>query len=106
MSEHMGNPLVALCQLCLARGVRNIKTLPGLCHVPINDQWEAWINGRDEVLPTDGGVEVKPFHAYVEYNGWPAGIVSAYDGEFVAGEAANLDSFLAAVTAAQKEAER
>jgi hypothetical protein len=105
VTETDKNPLGAIAELCLARGVRDIKSMPGLCHVVVDELWQCWVNGHRETLYTEDGAAVEPYHAYVEFNGWPAGIVSAAGCEFVAGALANVATFVAAVEAAKREAE-
>lgn len=45
------------------------------------------------------GVTVEPFHCYIEFNGWPAGVVAPWGGVIAAGDVANEAAFLAAVKA-------
>ena len=41
---------------------------------------------------------MQPFHTYIEYNGWPAGVLNPLgEGEFAAGTGANVESFVAAL---------
>jgi hypothetical protein len=43
---------------------------------------------------------IQPFFCYVEYNEWPAGLFTPYDGAMAAGTAANEDALIAALEAA------
>ena len=82
------------------------KVLPlqGCWYVAIDEQWEIAVNGHDEALPCSQfrqhagtSVSVEPFHCYVVYNGWPAGILSPAGGEIAAGESANLQTLCEAL---------
>lgn len=61
---------------------------------------------RSRTVTTSGKTEVPAFHCYVEFNGWPAGLLSPYDGTFAAGEAANEETFIAALEQATERAKR
>lgn len=81
-----------VADLCLARGIRSIKDRPGLTIVEIDKHWTVKIN------PHRGDIENIPFgHMYVEFNGWPAGLISPYEGTIAAGEAANEDTLIDAI---------
>ena len=78
--------------------VEKINELDGLWEAEIDEKWTVKVNGHDFDVE-----KVPPFHALVEFNGWPAGIFGLDGGIFAAGEAANEDSFIAAVDEAMKE---
>ena len=63
----------------------------------IDEQWWIAINPHDEKLKCSHGPVVEPFTMYVEFNGWPAGIVTMNGGMFAAGSAANEDAFIDAL---------
>lgn len=69
-----------------------LKDHPGLWRHALPGGWEAAVNGHGE--PIDG---VPPYHARLTFNGWPAGIINPYGGIIAAGEAANEDTFIAAL---------
>ena len=89
--------------LAEAMGVRNIKALPGCWEVVIDEQWWLAVNGHKEPTacsPSDGrSVAVPPYSVYVEFNGWPAGILNIGGDEIVAGAAANEDALIDAIKA-------
>ena len=100
---------VLMCDLGLKLGVKRINELPGCWEQRVDDQWWFAMNGHNEPMiarSSDGasssgeGVSVPPFHAYVEYNGWPAGMLTPYDGILAAGEGANEETFAAALESA------
>ncbi len=105
MSENEPDVFDAIVKMCSRLGVRNISTLDGCWTYKIDDEWWVAVNGQTTpqtaISPTDiefnrQGTEVDPFTAYIEYNGWPAGIVDPYGGTFAAGDAANAETFVAA----------
>jgi hypothetical protein len=96
--------LVKIADFALARGVRSIKDLPGCWHYKVDEQWEMWLNGHREPVTLGHGPEVPPFSAYIEFNGWPAGVTDAAGGWFAAGSIANLDAFERALDSAEMPA--
>ena len=66
--------------------------------IKIDDRWTVTIANK-ETVRSAGGVEVPPFCVYIEFNGWPAGIINPFEGSIVAGEAANEDALIAALQA-------
>lgn len=99
MTEQLCEAMVKISELASALGVVNIKALPGCWQHKVDDQWEFAVNGHSEPVDYEG-TPILPYSAFVKFNGWPAGVVTPFGGEFVAGEAANEDTFLAALTAA------
>ncbi len=102
-------PFVLLAELCTARGETGLSktTAPGQTHViPINATWRAWLNPHNGPANTDNGVEVPRLTAYVEYNGWPWGLIDPRGGtvgDHPLPGAGNLNTFMAAVRAAIEE---
>jgi len=98
----------AIVDLALALGVTRIDLLSGCWTHRIDAQWWVAVNGHPGGMPAsspDGASAKVPFivpgqHCYVEYNGWPAGLLNPFVGTLAAGEAANEDTFIAAIQAA------
>lgn len=67
-------------------------------------QWWVAFNGHPEKKATSKGQQVDPYHCYVEYNGWPAGVFTPYGGVIAAGEGANENTFIAALVRAEADA--
>ena len=89
---------VAIAEFCLARGFKGLSKVPGCCEVQVDDRWFFAVNGHAE--PTTcakTGQPIPPFSAYVEFNGWPAGLLDPAGGIICAGELANEDTFRAAL---------
>jgi len=102
----ISNVFNAIVDLALTLGVRSIKDLPACWEHQVDDEWFIAINGHDTEQRTTNGNRVLPFHCYIEYNGWPAGLITPYDGVIAAGSRANEDSFLAALESATTTARR
>lgn len=71
--------------------------------------WRVVINGTEadhEVALSDEcmGATVPPVHMAVFWNGWLAGILNPAGGVLAAGEAANEDTFIAAMKEGRDEA--
>jgi hypothetical protein len=93
----------AIVNLASVLGVANVTMLPGCWEHQVDSQWWFALNGKTTPTKCSKGITVPPFHFYVEFNGWPAGIFHITgSGEFAAGTAANEDTFIAAVDAAAK----
>ncbi len=58
----------------------------------LDDHWSIKINGFHEEKDS-----VPPYHMMIEFNGFPAGCVSPWEGVFAAGTEANEDEFIDAV---------
>jgi hypothetical protein len=66
-------------------GVTKIDALPGLWESKVDDHWTVKCNGHSFDIDSVPG-----FSWYIEYNGWPAGVISVLgDGFLCAGEAGN-----------------
>lgn len=100
MSDRYSEVFVALVSWSQSLGAKSIKDLPGCweSHVGGSGWWVA-INGHDVPTKNTHGGVVPPFSAWIEWNGWPAGLVGPRGGTLVVGEAANEDSLIAALRA-------
>lgn len=92
-----------LVELALATGATSIKDLPGCWEHDVDGRWWVAVNAHGEPVKCSHGVEVEPFRAYVEFDGWPAGVLTPDGGEFAAGSEANEDTFIAALVAATEK---
>lgn len=94
-----------MMMLGLKHGVESIKDYDGPWIQVVDHLWTFAVNGKDDPVKVDlegtmGVSELRPFHAAVWFNGWLAGIINPYGGEFAAGSAANENSFINALDAA------
>lgn len=60
----------------------------------IDDHWFIKINGHSKEMQ-----EIPPYCMTIEYDGFPAGCISPFDGTMLAGEEINEDEFIDAVIA-------
>ena len=75
-------------------GAENISALPGCWENRLGEHWRVAINGHRDPCSDSTGAEVPPYHAYLEYRGWPAGLVNPRGGTIVNGEGANEDALI------------
>ena len=91
---------VGCCALAMKDGIIPASSAPGGVYERKVGEWRIFLNGSPDDKPkTDKHPALPKFAVYVEYNGWPAGIIDPGSGIIAAGEAANEDSFIAAIEA-------
>ena len=73
-----------------------LNALPSCYERRLDEHWFIAVNGHEEPRKTKGGISIRPYYLYVEFNGWPAGTVHPYGGEFAAGSLANEETFIEA----------
>ena len=96
---------MAVAELCEARGEHPINKYEGCWECTVDERWKLAVNGHKEAKVCSlSDAPIEPFTCYVTFNGWPAFIFNPYGGGGAAGEAANEDTFLAAVKAATERA--
>jgi hypothetical protein len=79
----------ALAELHISRGLPPLNELPTPYEYGKIGKWELVINGSREDATwsrEEGAVTIPPFTLYVEYNGWPAGMINPYEGEILAAD--------------------
>ena len=101
--RRLSQVMMRIAVLCEALEVHDIKSLPGCWVYQVDEHWTIAVNGHPGPVKY-GVVDVPAFHAYVEFNGFPAGFVNAYSGTMAAGEAANEDLLIAAINRAITQA--
>lgn len=104
MSDQVCEAFAVLCSLGMAMGAAPLNKHAGCWEHQVDGQWWLAVNGHKEAKTTSKGQSVEPFHCYVEYNGWPAGVFTPYGGIIAAGEGANERTFLLAMQRAEAEA--
>ena len=85
-------------------GVKRIDKLPACWEVDLGGGWWFAVNGHTKPVKCSRGPVVDPVHCYVEFHGWPAGLVTPGGGTIAAGELANEDTLIAALRAAKVRA--
>ena len=104
MSDNVCEAFAKLCDMAIALGAAPMNKHAACWEHQVDAQWWVAFNGHPEAKETSKGHQVEPFHCYVEYNGWPAGIFMPYGGCIAAGEGANENTFIAALARAEAEA--
>lgn len=94
---------VKIAELSRALGMETISNLTTAWEHQVDEKWKVAVNGQKETVTVDK-LKIPPFHFAVWYNGWPAGLMSPFDGTFAAGSEANEDTFIAALDAAIERA--
>lgn len=76
-------------------GVKKIDSLPGLWENQIDEHWKIKCNGHKETIDN-----VPALCWSIEFNGWPAGILSVMgDGVICAGSEGNAENLQKAIEA-------
>ena len=88
---------LGICALAIKDGVKIPEIPDGIYRRDIAE-WKITFNGTNEDK-VDAGIDLPKFEAYVQYNGWPAGLIGPAGGILAAGAAANEDTFIAAIEA-------
>lgn len=89
---------VAIANYGIAMGAAPLNKHVGCWEQQVDASWWLAVNGhRTPTHTSRGGEPIPPFTAYVEYNGWPAGLIGPADGAFAAGTGANETAFLVAL---------
>ena len=71
--------------------------------VALDSRWWLAVNGQNyrvhALSPTGIRHPVPPFSVYVEFNGWPAGLIDPHGASIAAGSLANIGTLVEAVKA-------
>lgn len=86
-----------LAEFAVATGAKSIGDLAGCWEKRIDEHWWVAVNGHLDEVACSREAPVPPRHAYIEYDGWPAGVLSEQGGVVTMGEVANEDSLKAAL---------
>jgi len=100
MADDTKVPLFVLIAMLAEQDGVCLPHVKGCWERKIGPEWWIAINGHDEAQRCSRGVNVSFGHCYVEYNGFPAGLMTPYGGVIAAGRIANEESFAEAL---QKE---
>ena len=88
---------IKIVDLAFAVGANPLSKHAGCWEYRIDEQWEIAVNGQAVVTRCSHGVEIDPFYCYVQFNGWPAGVLSPAGGMMAAGSSANEEELMAAL---------
>jgi hypothetical protein len=99
--ERFWSGFIALAE---KRGGSPLNKHEGCWYVALDEHWEVAANGHGQPTKCDRfrqhagfAPTVPPFSIYVEFNGWPAGVIDPYGCSIAAGEAANIFTLVEAV---------
>lgn len=96
----MKNPIDALMEAHARLGLPPVATMPGKLWRGSVGPWSFVVNANRRARKLENGVTIKGYETYIEYNGWPAGVLDLLGrGQFAAGSGANPKTFVAAVEA-------
>ena len=91
-----------IAELALKLGIKSIKDLSGCWEYQIDDRWKIFLNGHNKPMEIDSEILIKPYHCYIKYNGWPAGMINPKDGWMVDDTTANENTLIMALKKAIK----
>lgn len=95
------NPFAEIAAYAKRSGVRDLKSRDGCWEVAVDATWWFAVNGHGTPTRCSRGTEVPPYHAYIECNEMPAGLLHPTEGGAFIGTTDNLtDRFVAALRAA------
>lgn len=83
------NAMDLIAQLAIKHDAGPLYKHDGCWEHQVDSRWWIAVNGHKQPMPCSHGPEVEPYHAYIEFNGWPAGIINPFEGTLATGEAAN-----------------
>lgn len=101
MSEKTKCPPLATAQIVLVAlaqevGIQNIIANEGCTEIVIDPQWTVAVNPHDSKQKHNGAT-IEPYHTFIWFNDWPAGMMTPFQGCFVEGSEANEDEFIRAI---------
>jgi hypothetical protein len=96
--KDFGPVFMAIADYAIRKGAAPLHRHVGCWEAQVDASWWIAVNGHGTPMATSrGGEMLPPYHAYVEYHGWPAGLLHAGGGVMAAGEAANEETFRTAL---------
>jgi len=78
--EPLSEAFLEIANLAERLGVSEINKLPGCWEHQIDQRWWIAVNSHGFESECSMGTKVPPLSAYVQFNGWPAGIINPYGG--------------------------
>lgn len=87
----------AAAEFAMSRGARNLVNVPGTWESAVGENWWIAINAHGDDVQCSRGIAVPPRSIYIEFNGWPFGIINSAGGRIASGDIANEETFIAAL---------
>lgn len=94
---NVSEAFMAIVELGTALGIPPLCQHVGCWEHRLDDRWFIAVNGHRTPMKTAAGVEVPPFTAYVERDGWPAGLINPSGGAMVGYDGEAEDELIAAL---------
>lgn len=92
------NAYYLVAELGLALDAGPLTKHPACWECQIDRLWRIAINGHNAPKRCSfAEVPIEPYHCYIEFNGWPAGIMTPFGGTIAAGSVANEETFMQAL---------
>lgn len=86
-----------IVDLAFALRALPLSKYPGCWEERIDEHWEISANGHKEPQKSCHCITVPPFKVYVQYDGWPFGLISPAGGTMAVGRITNEDAFIEAL---------
>ncbi|NNG67551.1 hypothetical protein [Caldanaerobacter subterraneus] len=90
-----------ILKLATKEGATPIETM---WERPLDEHWTIVVVGKNAV--NYKGIELPPYHIYIEFNELPAGLIGVEEGSIADGRNANINSFIKALRKAINEGEK
>lgn len=102
----LSEAMMAVADMMTALGRTHLNQHIGPAIHDVDEHWRVVLNPHREFVRygEKAEIEIPPFSCYIEFNGWPAGLINPYGGAIAAGSLANEETFIAAVKAATQRA--
>lgn len=99
--EHVIEAFSIAISYLLSMGYTKANEYDGCIEQQVDEHWWIALNGHNtpQVIKKNNMI-AQPYHIYIEFNGWPAGVMTPFDGQIAAGECANEATFIQALTSA------
>lgn len=82
-SEKYSEAFALIAEFAIALGAAPLTKHTGCWEHRLGDRWLIAVNGHRTPTKCSTGCEVPPFHAYVEHDGWPGGLIAPNGGTMV-----------------------
>ena len=102
MPEQFSELFIALADYAIRMGAAPMNAHPGCWEHQISPEWWVAVNGHAEPVACSHEPTVKGFHAYIEFNGWPWGVINPRGGAVVNDAVANEAALSAALLATRE----